>query len=50
MLLGVEIDEQVVYLIQDFLDTGIGPVNLVDDDDGCEVGLESFGEHVAGLR
>ena len=47
---GVEIDEEVVDLVQDFLRPRVGTVDLVDDDDGGKPGFEGLGEHVAGLR
>ena len=49
-LVGVEVDEEVVDLVEDFLRTGVGAVDLVDDDDGRELGFERLREHVAGLR
>ena len=49
-LVGVEIDEEVVDLVEDLLGAGVGAVDLVDDDDGRELGFEGLGEHVAGLR
>ena len=49
-LVGVEVDEEVIDLVQDFLRTRVGAVDLVDDDDGRELGFEGLGEHVAGLR
>src|SRR5450759_338308 len=39
---GVEFDEQVEGLVNDFLDTGILPVDLVDNNDRPEIELESF--------
>jgi hypothetical protein len=47
---GVEVDEEVVDLVEDLLHAGIGTVDLVDDDDGGELGFKRLGEHVAGLR
>ena len=49
-LVGVEIDEEVVDLVQHFLGAGVGAVDLVDDEDGGELGFEGLGEHVARLR
>ena len=48
-LFGVEIDEQVIDLVEHFLGARIGTVDLVDDDDGLQVGFQGLGEHVAGL-
>ena len=41
-LVGVEIDEQVIDLVDDFLGPGIGAIDLVDDEDGRELGLEGL--------
>ena len=49
-LVGVEIDEEIVNLVQDFLRPRVGAVDLVDDHDGLQLGFESLGQHVAGLR
>src|SRR6185437_1909467 len=46
---GIEIDEQVVYLVENFLGAGIGTVDLVDDQDGGQLGFERLGENVPGL-
>ena len=48
-LVGVEVDEEVIDLVEDFLRTGVGAVDLVDDDDGRELGFEGLRQHVAGL-
>src|ERR1035438_2692408 len=47
---GVEVDEEIVDLVQDFLDAGIRPVDFVDDDDGRELIFQGLAEDVAGLR
>ena len=39
---GVEVDEEVVDLVKDFLGPGVGAVDLVDDDDGGEMGFEGL--------
>ena len=39
---GVEIDEQVVDLVQDFLGTRVGTVDLVDDEDGRQLGSSAL--------
>jgi hypothetical protein len=36
-LVGVEVDEEVIDLVQDFLRAGVGAVDLVDDDDGVSL-------------
>src|ERR1017187_2461408 len=47
---GVEVDEEIVDLVEDFLDAGIRPVDFVDDDDGRELIFQGLAENVAGLR
>ena len=42
--------EQVGRLGDDLLDTRVGAVDLVDDDDDGQVGLEGLAQHEAGLR
>ena len=49
VLVGVEVDEEVVDLVEDFLGTRVGAVDLVDDDHGGELGFERLGEDVARL-
>ena len=49
-LVGVEVDEEVVDLVQNLLRAGVGTVDLVDDDHRGEPGFEGLREHVAGLR
>jgi len=46
---GVEINEQVVDFIQDFLDTGIAAVDFVDDHDRWQMSFERLHQDVAGL-
>src|ERR1039458_314683 len=48
-LFGIQVDEQVVDLVEHFLGARIGTVDLVDDDDGLQVGFQGLGKHVAGL-
>ena len=51
LVLGrVEIDEQVVDLVQHFLDARVGPVDLVDDDDRRQPPLERLAQHEPRLR
>ena len=47
---GVEVDEQVVDLVEDFLHARVGPVDLVDHHDGRQLGFERLRQHVARLR
>jgi hypothetical protein len=47
---GIEIDEEVVNLVQDFLVARVGAVDFVDDENRRELRLEGLGEDVAGLR
>ena len=49
-LVRIEVDEEVVDLVQDFLRARVGAVDFVDDHDGLELGLQSLGQHVARLR
>ncbi len=49
-LFRIEIDEEIVDLVQHFLRTRVGAVNLVDHHDGRQLGLERLGQHVARLR
>ncbi len=50
LFFGVEIDEQIVNLVQHFLRTGVGAVNLVDDQNRRQMGFERLAQHVARLR
>ena len=50
LFLGVEVNEQVVDLVQHFLRTRIGAVNLVDHQNRRQVGFERLAQHVARLR
>ena len=49
-LRGIQVDEEVVDLVQDGLGPGVGPVDLVQHDDGRQARLERLAQHVAGLR
>jgi len=44
------VDEEVVDLVDHLVDPGVGPVDLVDDEDDGKLPLEGFLEHEAGLR
>ena len=46
----VQIDKEIVNLVQDLLRPRIWAIDLVDDDDRRQLGLERFRKHVAGLR
>ena len=46
----VEVDEQVVDLVQHFLDPRVRAVDLVDDDDRRQPALERLAQHEPGLR
>ncbi len=50
VLVGAEVDEQFVDLVDDLGDPGVGPVDLVDNEDHRKVRLESLAEHETGLR
>ena len=50
VLVGVEVDEQVVDLVQHLLGAGVLAVDLVDDDDGHQAERERLREHEPRLR
>src|SRR5208282_6874498 len=50
LFLGVEIDKKVVNLVQNFLRTGIGTVDFINDENRLQVRFESFAEYVTRLR
>ena len=47
---GVEVEEQLLHLVHDLGDAGVGAVDLVDDEHHRQVGLERLAQHEAGLR
>ena len=47
---GVELDEQLVDLVDDLGDPGVGPVDLVDDEDHRQLRLERLAQDEARLR
>ena len=47
---GAQFEEQVERFFKRPFGVGVGPVNLVDDDNGPKSHRQSAGEHVAGLR
>src|SRR5437867_449796 len=50
LVLGrVEVDEEVVHLVEDLGRPRVAAVDLVDDDDGREFGLEGLLQHEPGL-
>ena len=49
VLVGVEIQEELFDLVHDLGDAGVGPVDLVDDQDDGQAGLEGLAQHEAGL-
>ena len=50
MLVGVEIEEQLVHLVDDLRDARVGAVDLVDHEDHRQLGLERLAQHEARLR
>src|SRR6185437_9759600 len=46
---GVQIDEQIVDLVENFLDARVGAIDLVDHDDGGQARLQRLHQYVAGL-
>ncbi len=50
VLVGAEIDEELVDLVDDLRDARVGPVDLVDDEDHGQVRFERLAEDEAGLR
>jgi hypothetical protein len=48
-LIRVEVEEQLVDLVHDLVDTRVGPVDLVDDEQHREAALERLAQHEAGL-
>ena len=50
LLVGVEVDEEVVDLVEHFLRPRVGPIDLVDDDERRQPPLERLAQHEPGLR
>ncbi len=50
MLVGAEVHEQLVDVVENLARTRVGPVDLVDRDDDREPASHRLLEHVAGLR
>ena len=49
-LVGVEVEEELVHLVDDRLDPRVRPVDLVDDEDHRQPRLERLAQHEARLR
>ena len=49
VLVGIEVQEQLLDLVDHLFDPGIGPVDLVDDQDDRQPRLEGLAEHETGL-
>src|SRR4029077_252969 len=47
---GVEVDKEVVDFVEDRGGAGVGTVDLIQDDDRRELGLQGLLQHVARLR
>jgi len=47
---GVEVDEEVVDFVEDYFGAGIGAVDLIEDDDGGQLGPQGLLKHIARLR
>ena len=49
VVVGVEVEEQLVDLVDDLGDAGVGPVDLVDHEDDGQPGLERLAQDEPGL-
>src|SRR5262245_61256006 len=49
LVVGVEIDEETINLVQDFLGTGVLAVDLVDEDDDFQILFEGLSQDEPGL-
>ena len=49
LVVGVEVDEELVDLVDHFLGSGVAAVDFVDDHDGGQVARERLLQHVARL-
>ena len=49
-LVGVQVEEELVHLVDDRLDARVRPVDLVDDEDHRQPRLERLAQHEARLR
>ena len=50
VLIGVQVEEEVVRLVDDLVDPGVGTVRLVDAEDHREPSGQRLAQHEAGLR
>ena len=50
VLVGVEVEEQLLHLVDDLGDARVGAVDLVDHEDHRQARLERLAQHEAGLR
>ena len=50
VLVGVEVEEQLLHLVHDLGDAGVAAVDLVHHEDHRQAGLERLAQHEAGLR
>ena len=49
VLVGVEVEEELLHLVDHLVDAGVGPVDLVDHQDHRQPGLEGLAQHEPGL-
>ena len=49
-VLAAQVHQQLERFVEHFVRPGVGPVDLVDDDDRLQPALERLGEHVPRLR
>ena len=50
LVVGVEVEEELVDLVDDLGDAGVGAVDLVDDEDHRQLRLQRLAQDEAGLR
>ena len=50
VLVGVEVEEQLLHLVHDLRDAGVAAVDLVDHEDDRQARLERLAQHEARLR
>ncbi len=50
MLVGVEVEEQLVHLVHDLAHAGVGPIDLVDHENHGQLGLQRLAQHEPRLR
>ena len=49
VLVGVEVEEELLHLVDHLVDAGVGPVHLVDHQDHRQPGLEGLAQDEPGL-